>query len=72
MVAVISIPKELSERGDLILIPREEYEELLLLRPRERKEKVTENDVLRWVKEATILKRAGRLPMLKSLVDLNR
>jgi hypothetical protein len=60
MEQVITIPKELLKERELILIPRKKYEELL------RAQKVTEEDVLRWTKEAKILKKTGRLPKLKS------
>lgn len=32
MAKVIAIPKELSKRGELVMIPRSEYEELLRLK----------------------------------------
>ena len=32
MEKVINIPKELSKRGELVIIPRADYEEFLLLR----------------------------------------
>ncbi len=32
MVKVIAIPKELSKKGDLVIIPRSDYEELLRLK----------------------------------------
>lgn len=70
MVAVITIPRELSQKGDLILIPREEYEELLHLRPYGKKEKITEKDVLRWAKEAQKLADQNKLPVLHSLREL--
>ena len=59
MEQVITIPKELLKERELILIPRKKYEELL------KGQKVTEEDVLRWTKEAKILKKTGRLPKLK-------
>lgn len=72
MASIITIPKELSKKGDLVLIPREEYEDLLRLHLHRKKEKITERDVLRWVKEARLLKKSGELSMLKSLSDLEK
>lgn len=64
MEKVITIPKDLIKEGELILIPRKKYEELL------ESQKVTEEDVLRWTKEAKVLKKIGKLPKLKSWVSL--
>jgi hypothetical protein len=66
MEKVIIIPRELAEEGELILIPRRRYEKLL------ESQKVTEEDVLRWAKEAKILKKIGKLPKLKSWADLEK
>ena len=66
MEKIITIPKELAKEGELILIPRKKYEELL------ESQKVTEEDVLRWTKEAKILKRRGKLPKLKSWNDFEK
>ncbi len=66
MEKIITIPKELAKEGELILIPRKKYERLL------ETQKVTENDVLRWTKEAKILKKVGKLPKLKSWADFKR
>lgn len=60
MAKIITIPKELAKEGELIIIPRKKYERLL------EGQKVTEKDVLRWTKEAKILKKIGKLPKLKS------
>lgn len=60
MGKIITIPKELAREGELVLIPRKKYEEFL------KGQKVTEKDVLRWTKEAKILKKIGKLPKLKS------
>ncbi len=70
MVAVITIPRELSQKGDLILIPRKEYEELLRFQPDDKKERITEKDVLRWAKEAQKLADRNKLPVLHSLKEL--
>lgn len=66
MEKIITIPKELAKEGELILIPRKKYRELL------ERQKVTEEDVLRWTKEARILKKIGKLPKLKSWADFEK
>jgi len=60
MEKIITIPKKLAKEGELILIPRKKYEELL------ERQKVTEEDILHWTKEAKIFKKMGKLPKLKS------
>ncbi len=43
MVKIINIPKEILKKGDLVLIPRKEYEEFLrLLKQREWEERDTD------------------------------
>ncbi|MCD6114903.1 hypothetical protein J7J74_01270 [bacterium] len=44
MSKVISIPKELSKKGDLVIIPRAEYEELLDLKKIVRLMKLTPSE----------------------------
>jgi hypothetical protein len=66
MDRVFTIPKELIKEGDLIVIPRKKYEQLL------EGQKITEEDVLRWAKEAKMLKKIGRLPKLKSWAALKK
>ncbi len=66
MEKIITIPKELAKEGELILIPRKRYEELL------GSSRVTEEDVLRWTKEAKILKKIGKLPRLKFWNDFKK
>ncbi|OGC84331.1 hypothetical protein A3F55_01530 [Candidatus Adlerbacteria bacterium RIFCSPHIGHO2_12_FULL_53_18] len=59
-MAVITIPKKLANKGDLVVIPKKELEALI-----ERAgEEVTERDILRWSKEAKRLRRAGKLRKL--------
>lgn len=60
MKKVISIPKELSKKGELVVIPKSDYEELL------KNCRVTADDVLRWTQEAKFLFRKKKLPELKS------
>ncbi|GEM_PF-2813183 len=68
-----------------LTIPKKEYEELKqkaalydeyvksashdVLDVQKKKETATEEDVLRWSREARRLKRQGKLPLLKSLKD---
>ena len=66
MANTIIIPKELAKEGELILIPRRKYEELL------ERQKVTALDVLRWVKEAKSLKKTGKLPRLEAWKDFEK
>jgi len=66
MEKTITLPKDLVKEGDLVIIPRKTYEELL------EGQKVTEEDVLRWAREAKKLKKIGKLPKLKSWSDLKR
>jgi len=66
MSKLITIPRDLLKERELILISREEYERLI------ETQKVAEEDVLRWTREAKILKRSGRLPKLKSWTDFKK
>ena len=66
MEQTITISKDLAKEGELILIPRRRYEELL------GGQKVTEADVLRWANEAKFLKKIGKLQQLKSWANLKR
>lgn len=59
MDKIVTIPREFSKEKELILMPRRRYESLL------ENQKVTEQDVLRWTKEAKTLKRRGALPRLE-------
>lgn len=58
MDKIITIPQKLAKKGELVIIPKKEYEKLL------RKQKVTAEDVLRWTREAKFMKRVGKLPEL--------
>ncbi|MBU0999205.1 hypothetical protein KKG24_02760 [Patescibacteria group bacterium] len=60
MEQIITIPKDLIKEKELVLIPRRKYEKLL------ENQKITEEDILRWTKEAKTLKKIGKLPKLKS------
>lgn len=66
-MATITIPKNLIKSDDLVIIPRKEYEEFLEIKKEERRQ-ATEEDVLRWSREARKLKKAGKLPLFKNLI----
>ncbi len=60
MVTII-IPKQMSQKGDLVVIPKKDLDALI-----ERAEaSVGEKDILRWSREAKQLKRAGKLQILR-------
>lgn len=71
-MTTITIPQKITKNRDLIAIPREEYEMLLdafKLLKEKKHITITEEDILRWSKEARRLKKKGRLPLLHSLRD---
>ena len=60
-MATITIPKKLAPKDDLIA--KKELDALI-----ERADRVvTENDILRWAREARRLGKAGKLPPLSAL-----
>jgi hypothetical protein len=63
----ITIPKNLIKNDDLVIIPRKEYEKFLELKEKIN-EGITEEDVLRWSREAKHLKKEGKLPLFKNLI----
>ena len=67
MVNAITIPKKLIKKGDLVLIPRSDYDELLRLRKqREWEEKDTDEAIRVFKKE----KKESKLLKIKSLAGL--
>lgn len=72
MADVITIPKRMTGRDELVVLPRKEYERLLEVKRENgkmyKKETVTEENVLRWSREAKKLKRAGKLPLFEDLI----
>lgn len=52
--------------GEVVVIPKREFISLVA----RAEAGVSEKDVLRWSREAKVLKRAGKLPMLRSLRSL--
>ena len=68
MVKIINIPKEIARKGELVLIPRSEYEEFLRLRrQKEWEEKDTDESIRIFKKE----KKEKKLIKIKSLAELN-
>lgn len=65
-----TISKKVTKGEELVVIPRQEYERFLSLALAEAGASVTDEDVLRWSREAKRLRRAGKLPILRSLRDL--
>ena len=59
-MTIITIPKRFADKGDLVVIPKKELDELIARAGDE----VTEQDVLRWSREAKRLRRAGKLSRL--------
>ena len=72
---VVTIPKRLTGREELVVLSRKEYERLIDTNTKEKveggkkKETVTEEDVLRWSQEARRLNKQGKLPLLRSLKE---
>jgi len=58
------IPKSITGREDLVVLPRKEFEHLM------QKDAVSERDILLWSKESKKLKKSGKLQKLQSLKDL--
>jgi len=67
-MTTITIPKKLTKGEELVIIPRKEYEKFVAFVAG--KKIVREVDVLRWSKEAKKLRKAGKLPILRSFKDL--
>jgi phage pi2 protein 07 len=68
MEEIITIPKEITKRGDLVLISRKEYEELLKLRKKRNWEERDTDEAINIFKRE---KREKKLRLLKSLADLD-
>lgn len=54
-------------REELVVLPRKEFERLSKLDIHE-KETMTEDDVLRWSREARALHKKGKLPLFENLI----
>ncbi len=68
MEKVITIPKEIIRQGDLVLIPRREYEEFLKLRKHREWEEKDTNEAIRIFREE---KKKKKLIKIKSLADID-
>ncbi|MCP6718337.1 MAG: hypothetical protein KJI70_02250 [Patescibacteria group bacterium] len=66
MVKIITIPKEIAKKGELVLIPRKEYEEFLRLRKQREWEKKDTDEAIRIFKEE---KKKKKLLKIKSLAE---
>ena len=63
-MSTVTIPKSITGKEELVVLPKRVFDELL-------KEKgVTEKDILTWSYEAKKLKQRGKLLTLKSLKSL--
>jgi len=67
MGKVIIIPKEIAKKGDLVLIPRQEYEEFLRLREQREWEEKDTDEAIRIFQEE---KKKKKLLKIKSLAEL--
>ncbi len=62
-MATVIIPKRLANDDDLVVIPKKQLDALIASAT----DKVLEQEVLRWSRDARRLHRAGKLPKLASL-----
>lgn len=60
----ITIPRELTGNEELVVLPRRDLEKIL------KEKSLTEDDILRWSREARKLKKQGKLVVLESLKTL--
>ena len=57
---MITIPKAITGKEDLVIIPKKELDKLIA----RARGAVTEKDVLRWSRKARAMRRAGKLSKL--------
>ncbi len=62
---ILTIPKSITGREELVILPRKELDKLL-----QERDSVNEENILRWSVEAKKLKKIGKLPVLRSLKSL--
>lgn len=62
---LVTIPNSIAKMGELVVLPRKEFEKLL----KGRIEELKEQELLRLSREAKNLKKEGRLSVLRSLRD---
>ncbi|KKS33986.1 MAG: hypothetical protein UU96_C0010G0001 [Parcubacteria group bacterium GW2011_GWC2_42_13] len=67
MSEVITIPKKLVQKDDLVILPRKDYEEFLRLRLRREWEEKDTDEAIRIFNEE---RKKKKLKILKSLADL--
>ena len=67
MSEVITIPKKLVQKDDLVILPRKDYEEFLRLRLRREWEEKDTDEAIRIFNEE---RKKKKLKLLKSLADL--
>ncbi len=63
--SILTIPKSITGREELVILPRKELEKILQQRPG-----IHESHILQWAAEAKSLKKTGKLAVLKSLKSL--
>ena len=63
-MSIITIPKSVTGKEELIVVPKRIFDDLL------KEKELTEKDILQWSHEARKLKRNNKLPVLKSLRSL--
>lgn len=68
-MTTITIPKRIAGMGDLVVLPKKEFDALVARAFAMEEEPVTEKNILRWGREAKRLYKAGKLPKL-NLRDL--
>ena len=68
MVNVITIPREYIKKRELVLIPRDEYEEFLKLREQRKWEEKDTDEAIRIFKQE---KKNKKLMKIKSLAELD-
>jgi len=68
MEKIITIPKEIVKKGELVIIPKGEYEEFLRLRKQREWEEKDTDEAIRIFKEE---KRRKKLLKIKTLTDLD-
>lgn len=66
MPTILTIPRTITGDEELVVLPKRKFEEILEKASRE----LDANDILRWSREAKSLKKANRLPVLRSFKSL--
>lgn len=62
----IKLSKEMIREGEVVVLPKRQFISLLA----RAEDAVSEKDILQWSREARALKRARKLPVLRSLGSL--